>query len=74
VKLNPHKDVQGIACLSLAYFLNNRLRILDMLKSDSTYAKLYESISSKDYLEELQQQDRAKVTEEVEALFEKAAA
>src|SRR5262249_4294271 len=32
VEMNPHREVQGLACLSLAQFLNDRLQRLDVLK------------------------------------------
>jgi thiol-disulfide isomerase/thioredoxin len=71
---NPHKEVQGLACLALAQFLNSRLQRLDLLKDRPETVKLYENLFGKDYLQELQRQDRAKASKEVEALFERAAA
>src|SRR5262249_45547242 len=71
---NPHKDVQGLAYLSLAKFLNNRLQRLDLVKERPEMAKEYEGRFGKDYLKELQQQDRAKAVKEIETLFEQAAA
>ena len=32
LEMNPHKDVQALACLGLAHFLSNRLQRLDMVK------------------------------------------
>jgi hypothetical protein len=73
VDTNPHKDVQGLACLSLGQFFNNRLQRLDLVKERSDLAKQYDDLFGKDYLDELQRQDPAKVTKVVEALFEQAA-
>ena len=70
---NPHREVQALACLRLAQFLNGRLQRLDLLKEQPEMAKRYEGLFGKDYLEALQRQDRAKAVEEVEALFERAA-
>ena len=70
---NPHKDVQGLACLALAQFLNKRLRLLDRMKDGPEIAPEYESLLGKVYLGQLQRQDRAKLVKEVETLFEQAA-
>jgi hypothetical protein len=70
---NPHKDVQGQACLRLAQFLNARLHRLDLLKERSEMARRYEGLFGKDYLDALNRQDRAKVSAEIESLFERAA-
>jgi len=70
---SPHKDVQGLACLRLAQFLNGRLRKLDLVKEQPNMARRYEGLFGKDYLETLRRQDRAKAVQEIEALFERAA-
>ncbi|MBI1916144.1 MAG: redoxin domain-containing protein [Planctomycetes bacterium] len=70
---NPHKEVQALARLSLAQFLNNRSQRLDLVKEQPELAKQYEALFGKDYLKELQGQDRVKAVKEVEALFEHAA-
>ena len=73
LQTNPHKDVQALACLALAQFLNNRLHKLDLLKDRPDLAKRYEGLFGKDHFEALQRQDRDKTCKEVEAFFEKAA-
>jgi hypothetical protein len=70
---NPHKDVQAVACLRLAQFLNARSQRFDLIKGQPELARRYEGLFGKDYLEALQRQDRAKASEEIEALFEQAA-
>jgi hypothetical protein len=70
---NPHKEVQGQACLSLALFLNGRLNRLDLLKDQPDVSKRYEGLYGKDYLDMLRRQDRAKAVAEVAAVFEQAA-
>ena len=72
LEMNPHKDVQALACLRLAECLNNRLQRLDLVKDRPELARCYARLFGKDYLEELQRQDRAKVVKEIEALFEQA--
>ncbi len=70
---NPHQEVRALACLGLAQFLCNRLRLLDLVQDGADLAKHYEGLFGKDYLEQLLRQDRAKVAKEAEVLFELAA-
>src|SRR5262245_43015910 len=70
---NPHRDVQGQACLRLALFLNGRLNRLDLLAGQPDLTRRYEGIYGKDYLDALRGQDRGKAIAEVEAVFEQAA-
>jgi len=69
---NPHKDVQALACLRLAQFLNARLQRLDLVKVRPDMARRYEGLFGKDYLAALRRRDRAEATREVEAFFERA--
>ncbi len=70
---NPHRTERGLASLRLAQFLNGRLQRLDLLKERPELAQRYEKLFGKDYIEALQQQDRAKTLREIEAAFESAA-
>jgi hypothetical protein len=74
LEMSPHRDVQAQACLGLAQFHHRRLQRLDLIKDRPDLVKCYESLFGKDYLEESERQDRAKVVSQVEALFEQAAA
>jgi hypothetical protein len=69
---SPHKNVQGLACLALAQFLNNRLQRLDQIKEQPELAREYEALFGKDFLAELQKHDRARLAREIETLFEQA--
>ena len=60
---SPHRDVQALACLRLAQFLDGRLKRLDLVKEQPDMVKRYEG---------LLRQDRAKAVKEVEAVFELA--
>src|SRR5438552_7378340 len=60
LEMSPHQEVQALACLRLAQFLNGRLQRLDLLKVQPEMAKRYEGLFGKDYLEALRRQDRAK--------------
>jgi hypothetical protein len=70
---NPHKSVQATASLSLAHFLNNRLQRLDLCREQPELVKVFAELFGKEYLAELQRQQRDKVLTEVEALFERTA-
>ena len=73
LEMNPHKDVQGLACLRLAQFLHHRLEKLDLVKEGPDLARRYQALYGKEFLEALQRQNRAKAVAEVEAIFERAA-
>jgi len=73
LQTNPHKDVQGLACLALAEFLKSRSQKVDLVKDRPEFAERYEDLFGKDYFKELERQDRAKAGKEIEAFFEKAA-
>jgi len=70
---NPHKEVQGLACLRLAQFLLARSHRLALLEGQPELVKRYEGLYGKDYVAALRRQDRAKAAREVEGLFERAA-
>jgi hypothetical protein len=71
--MNPHRQVQGLACLGLAHFLSNRLQRLDLIQEQPELAKEFADLFGKEYLQGLQRQDRTRATEEAETLFEQAA-
>ena len=68
---NPHREVQGAACLRLAQLLVNRLERLDLLPDQPELAKRYDTLYGKDYMDALKQQDRARVITEAESLYER---
>jgi len=70
---NPHREVQGNACLRLAQFLVSRLDRLDMIAGQPDLAGRYELLYGKDYIERLRRQDRAEVIKEAEIFYERAA-
>ncbi len=73
LKENPHKEVQALACLRLAQFLNARLQRFDLIREQPELARRYERLFGKDYLAGLERQDRAEAIAEIEAFFERAA-
>ena len=70
---SPHREIRGTACLRLAMFLNGRLQKLELLRGRPEMVKRYENWFGKEYVEQLQRQNRAKAIKEVEALYERAA-
>ena len=75
LKVNPHREVQGLACLSLAQFLTDRMHRLDVLKDQDQpeLTERYHRVFGKDFLDDLQRQDRAAYAKEAETLFARAA-
>jgi hypothetical protein len=71
---SPHKDVQGLACLSLAQFLNSHSKKFDLLEERPELAIRYEELLGKDYYDGLQRKGRDGRTKEVETFLEQAAA
>jgi hypothetical protein len=71
---NPHPDVQGLACLSLAQFLSVRRNRLDVLRDQDQpeSRERYYGTFGKEFVEGLERQDRAKEAAEIEALFARA--
>jgi hypothetical protein len=69
---NPHRQVQGLACLGLAHYLNNRLQRLDLIKDQPGLAREFADLFGKEYLEALRRQDRTEAGKEAEAYFERA--
>jgi hypothetical protein len=70
---NPHKNVQGMACLSLGHFLIHRLQHLDLCKEQPKLEKEFAGLCGKKYLAGLRRQNRAMVMKEAESLLERAA-
>lgn len=66
---NPHRDVQGIACIALAQFLNDRLRMLGLADDRPELVERFETLFGEEYLAQIRRRVRV---EDVEALFERA--
>jgi hypothetical protein len=73
LEMNPHRQVQGVACLELAHFLTNRLQRLDLVREQPKLAREFAGLFGKEYLQDLLRQDRTRATREAEAFFERAA-
>lgn len=70
---NPHRDVQAAASLSLARFLNDRLRMIQLAEDRPQLIQCYEIVFGKDYFPQLQRLGRARLATRVQTLFERAA-
>jgi hypothetical protein len=71
---NPHKEVRGAACQALGQFLNGRLQRIELCREQPELAKEFAGLFGKQYLADLQKQDRAAVTREIESVLEQAVA
>jgi len=69
---NPHRDVQGLTCLVLAQFLNDKLRALRVAEDRPELTECYSIVFGKDYLPKLQALGQAKLAVRIEALFDRA--
>lgn len=70
---NSHREVQALACLALAQFLNDRLNMLQLTSDRPELAECYGIVFGQDYLVELRRLKKAGGAARVEALFERAA-
>jgi hypothetical protein len=70
---NPNEEVRGVACLSLAQFLNARLLELDIVGERPELAARFALLLGQESFAALRKRDRAQAGAEVEALFTKAA-
>jgi hypothetical protein len=69
---NPHRDVQGLACLALAQLLHNQLRMIDLAEDRPEMVPQYDHIFGNGYLEGIRGTGRSSLAERVEALYERA--
>ena len=69
---NPHREVQGAACLRLAQLLADRVEKLDLLKEQPLMVKRYEALYGRDFIETLRSRDRATVMKEAETFYDQA--
>lgn len=70
---NPHHEVQALACLSLAQFLHDKLRMLRLVEDRPELSECYKIVFGKDYLPKLQRMGQAALTARIETLFQRAA-
>jgi AhpC/TSA family len=66
---NPDKEVRAEACVALALQMQARVALIKQCKDDPQAAKSVEQNYGKDYVEELQKADLAKLEAEAEKLY-----
>jgi len=70
---NPHHEIQGLTCMVLAQFLNDKLKMIRLARDRPELAECYKIVFGKDYLPRLQKLGEDKLAARIEALFERAA-
>lgn len=73
LKSNPHRDIQGVACLALAQFLNDKLRLLQLSEDRPDLNRRNAIALGKDHLPGLRRIGQAELKRRIESLFERAA-
>lgn len=69
---NPHREMQGLACLALAQFLNDRLQMIQLAGDRPELATCYATVFGEDYLPALERLGRVELAARIESLFERA--
>jgi peroxiredoxin len=70
---NPHRDVQGQACLALAQTLKNAAETRAQLQAHPGLRKQYEQTFGPEVIKELLARDPDKLAKEIEQLYERVA-
>jgi hypothetical protein len=69
---NPHRDVQGLACLALAQLLRNQLLVVDRVAERPDWVARYDAILGREYFLAIRGSARSKLEQRIEALYERA--
>ena len=69
---SPHRHVRGIACLSLAQFLKNRLEMRNLLTERPKLTERHERLFGPEFVTTLQRIDPEKLAQRIDRLFERA--
>src|SRR5215468_3226512 len=72
MKESPHKDVRGLACLSLAQFLYAHAVKLDLYAERPELLERYKALLGKEYFDSLRRKGHHGLNKEVETLLEQA--
>jgi hypothetical protein len=72
LETNPHKDIQGLACLALAELLTSRLQIIGLVEDRPELLTRYQDLVGKDAFDAWRRAGRAALTKKVEAVLERA--
>ncbi len=69
---NAHPEIQGLACLALARFLNDRLRAVQLAADRPGMVEFSNKVFGENYLPQLKQRHRNGLAKQIETLFEQA--
>ncbi|MCB1224330.1 MAG: TlpA family protein disulfide reductase [Verrucomicrobiales bacterium] len=69
---NPHRNMRGLACVSLAQFLQDKLRALRLVDERPEMTECYRIVFGEDYLPALRLLGAGSLVSEIESLFEQA--
>ena len=72
LKKNPHREIRGIACISLALNLNDRLQMLHLLESRADLEDCYQTVFGDRYVSDLKKLEKSNLPGRIENLFELA--
>jgi len=72
LETNPHRNVQGMACLALAQLHHNHLRMVDLAKDRPELITRYDVVFGKGYLQAIRGTGRSTLARKVETLYERA--
>jgi hypothetical protein len=73
LETNPHRSVQGLACLTLAELLRNQLYVVDRVAARPEWTARYDTILGKDFVATISGPGRAAHEARMQSLFERAA-
>ncbi len=72
LEANPHRNVQGLACLALAQLLHNHLHMVDLAKDRPELIMQYDFIFGKGYFQAIRGTGRSTLAKKAETLYERA--
>jgi hypothetical protein len=69
LETNPHREMQGLACLALAQFMHDKLRALRLSEDRPEMEECYRIVFGKDYLPALRRLGRIDLIYSIETVF-----
>lgn len=70
---NPHREMQGLACLALGQYLHDKLRMLRLVENRPELVECYAIVFGDDFLPALKRLGENNLSARIEALFQRAA-
>jgi len=72
LETNPHRNVQGMACLALAQLLHNHLNMVELAKDRPELITRYDFIFGKGYFQAIRGTGRSTLAKRIETQYERA--